>query len=469
MWKRKLALGLAFGLLITLAIPTNAMAYNEQNPKLEYIRISSELITKVNSFDGEVVKENQILIQVEVPSFIGLTPSNNENMYDQNNFSIQSHNGKLLEVMQSGTNIKTDGLNSRVITNKKNGKDHIVKYIHSSNIVFTQEQKEARKKARLIASGIRAKTFSKKEMVKLANQYLVENSFYPEDINGESELLWTAYGPLVNGKAVCQGYADAFNMIMKELDIPVINITGDVEDSEQAQNNTTIDERHMWNMVKIDGEWLYVDVTFNDPIGFNRNYETYKDVYTKHLLLNEKDFYRTENYSSDGICNMVTADVVYRNDMDYEADILKSKGLFSGDDSGYRLEEGLTRAEMAAMLTRIVGGTAEVESDREGFASQCTFSDVPNWAKPYVGYCVEKKLLNGIGNGLYGAEKKANKLDYCSVVLRATGINTGYTYSTADVKAVELGYLSLGRSALADLTRGDVVAITYNIMEKGLI
>ena len=64
-----------------------------------------------------------------------------------------------------------------------------------------------------------------------------------------------AYGCLINGKAVCSGYASAFQCIMKELEIPCGYITGQAVDGGEA---------HAWNYVKL-GDYNYqIDVTWDD-------------------------------------------------------------------------------------------------------------------------------------------------------------------------------------------------------------
>ncbi len=69
----------------------------------------------------------------------------------------------------------------------------------------------------------------------------------------------TAYGALVEGKAVCAGYARAYQYLMKKMGIPVWYITG-----QSVNPSTKRKEAHGWNMVKIDGEWYYTDVTWDD-------------------------------------------------------------------------------------------------------------------------------------------------------------------------------------------------------------
>ncbi len=59
---------------------------------------------------------------------------------------------------------------------------------------------------------------------------------------------------LLNKKSVCQGYAKTLQLLLNRLGIPCCLVTGIVGDSQ----------RHAWNVVKADGDWYYVDVTWGD-------------------------------------------------------------------------------------------------------------------------------------------------------------------------------------------------------------
>ena len=62
-----------------------------------------------------------------------------------------------------------------------------------------------------------------------------------------------AYGALVEGKAVCEGYAEALQCLLQRVGIQSIEIFGESRD-----------ENHAWNMVRIDGQYYLVDLTWND-------------------------------------------------------------------------------------------------------------------------------------------------------------------------------------------------------------
>ncbi len=107
-----------------------------------------------------------------------------------------------------------------------------------------------------------------KEQIEYVNQYMIDHteySFCPVVDNGnqgflpEADYIDTAYGALVNGKAICGGYAKGFKAVMDRLGIPCVCVQG-YSLSDESSNFVA----HMWNAVKLDGMWYGVDVTWND-------------------------------------------------------------------------------------------------------------------------------------------------------------------------------------------------------------
>lgn len=92
-------------------------------------------------------------------------------------------------------------------------------------------------------------TMNNYDVVKFFHDYLVLNCTYDET----AEYRLMPYGALVDGKAVCEGYAKAFAYLCDRVGIENLIVTGKT------------DANHMWNMVKIDGEWYHIDVTQDDP------------------------------------------------------------------------------------------------------------------------------------------------------------------------------------------------------------
>ena len=68
---------------------------------------------------------------------------------------------------------------------------------------------------------------------------------------------YTAVGALLYGRAACEGYAEAFALLLRLAGIPcsaVGGIGGTGDDTEP----------HAWNIVSIDGDYALVDVTWDD-------------------------------------------------------------------------------------------------------------------------------------------------------------------------------------------------------------
>lgn len=86
----------------------------------------------------------------------------------------------------------------------------------------------------------------------------------------EATYAHDAYGALVEGKAVCEGYARAFQYLLMQAGIPSYVVTGESKG-----------EAHAWNLVKIDGEYYYVDLTWDDQ--GNDNFYAYFNVTTERL------------------------------------------------------------------------------------------------------------------------------------------------------------------------------------------
>ncbi len=65
----------------------------------------------------------------------------------------------------------------------------------------------------------------------------------------------TAYGAMIDHLTICQGYADAFDMLTSMLGMNCCQIFG--------QGNGP----HNWNMIQLDGNWYHVDCTWGAGFG----------------------------------------------------------------------------------------------------------------------------------------------------------------------------------------------------------
>ena len=77
-------------------------------------------------------------------------------------------------------------------------------------------------------------------------------------------------------------------------------------------------------------------------------------------------------------------------------DYVAAHKIFVGDGNGnLNLESGLTRAELAVLFVRLRGDEDKVNANIKNYTLDCYFTDVPAWAKPYVGYCAGEGLMVG--------------------------------------------------------------------------
>ncbi len=94
------------------------------------------------------------------------------------------------------------------------------------------------------------------EVVRTVHDKLVTEVEYAYDSNRQPEdALWAhSIGGVVDGKnrVVCEGYAKMFQLVLNALNIPNIYIVGDAGGG------------HAWNAVQLEGEWYFVDPTWDD-------------------------------------------------------------------------------------------------------------------------------------------------------------------------------------------------------------
>jgi hypothetical protein len=111
----------------------------------------------------------------------------------------------------------------------------------------------------------------------IVHDYILENCTYDRSVV-IPEISHTAYGALVYGVAVCDGYAKAVKQLLNDCGIESGIVT-----------NTA--ENHAWNYVKIEGQYYHLDVTWNDPVP-----ETNESIY-KYFNISDAVLKTVSNHS----------------------------------------------------------------------------------------------------------------------------------------------------------------------------
>lgn len=118
------------------------------------------------------------------------------------------------------------------------------------------KMKQANTKAAAVIKKIIKKNMTNKQKLQAIHDYLVKNCAYDKDaLPGRYDDAFTAYGCLINKKAVCQGYAAAFNLLAAKAGIRSIAVCG------KAGGDS-----HAWNYVKNGSAYRYIDATWDDPL-----------------------------------------------------------------------------------------------------------------------------------------------------------------------------------------------------------
>lgn len=158
-----------------------------------------------------------------------------------------------------------------------------------------------------------------------------------------------------------------------------------------------------------------------------------------------------------GAANVGTIDNGYPGDTEAQAQMLYDLGLFRGTEKGFELDKPMTRAEAAAMLTRLLGAEQEVQTGEWAHP----FSDVPQWADNYIGWLYEKGLTKGISATRYGAEQNVTCGQYCTFLARASTDSDDYAF------LLRYGENEEERCDMAGFVRGDAVSLSVRLLQEG--
>lgn len=152
--------------------------------------------------------------------------------------------------------------------------------------------------------------------------------------------------------------------------------------------------------------------------------------------------------------------------LDYSVavDYISDLGIMVGDEKGnFNPNKTVTRAEMAAIVCRMLGETADL-------TTADTFVDVPisHWANVYVATAASFGIIGGYGNGRFGPSDAVTYEQAVTMFVRFLG----YEYEANDVGGYPNGYMMIAQDLGllegvnakngATLNRSNVAIIIYN-------
>ncbi len=153
----------------------------------------------------------------------------------------------------SGASITYNDENKLFMVNPNYYPGHRIAYYHKTQKenFLSETGLQAYNKALSVVEEAKANSQSDFELELYLHDWICNNTVYYSPEEAESESLWfrNCFGVLVDGKANCQGYADAFYLL-----------------STLAGFETRIigSQTHAWNTIYLDDKWYVVDATYND-------------------------------------------------------------------------------------------------------------------------------------------------------------------------------------------------------------
>ena len=128
----------------------------------------------------------------------------------------------------------------------------------------------------------RLKGKSDYDTVLSVHDYLIEHFEYDYNTNMANH---TDIDGFEDGVMVCSGYSLAAYYLLNKAGVETRLVTGYGGDGEPTNN-------HMWNIVKVDGQWYNLDITWDDEGGANKSYEYFlkcDDDFPSHIRMDGFD------------------------------------------------------------------------------------------------------------------------------------------------------------------------------------
>lgn len=134
-----------------------------------------------------------------------------------------------------------------------------------------------------ITNSIITKEMTLEDKLLAIHDYIINHTKYDKtrNDNGESQYSSnTAYGTLLEGYAICGGYADAMAIFLYNLGI---------------DNYKIASEKHVWNAVYIDGKWSHLDLTWDDPLSSDGK----DNLFHTYFLVTDDELFSIDEGSED--------------------------------------------------------------------------------------------------------------------------------------------------------------------------
>ena len=152
-------------------------------------------------------------------------------------------------------------------------------------------------------------------------------------------------------------------------------------------------------------------------------------------------------------------------------EVLKSVGIMTGDEKGnFNPEAKVTRNEMAVVMSNLMAYNVKT------YANTSPFTDVPDWAEPYVAACYTNGITSGYDKVTYGGDDSVTTGQAALMVMKALGyfqyqsdFGADWQLSTvAQGNKIDL-FDDVDSGVKEAMTRNDVAQLVLNALEAGTV
>ena len=120
------------------------------------------------------------------------------------------------------------------------------------------------------------------DKIKSIHDYIINNTKYDVERNENGDSTSDSYkatGLLKDHLATCNGYSDMMAIMLSAMGYDNYKIATTPDEISYSATG------HVWNAVKVDGKWLHLDLTWDDPVSSdNKDY-----LYHKYFLVTNEE------------------------------------------------------------------------------------------------------------------------------------------------------------------------------------
>ena len=152
-------------------------------------------------------------------------------------------------------------------------------------------------------------------------------------------------------------------------------------------------------------------------------------------------------------------------------EVLQAVGIMTGDENGnFNPDNTVTRNEMAVIMSQLLN------LDYNYYRGTNPFTDVPQWAAPYVAACAAEGVTSGVGGGLYNGEGNVTAAQAALMIMKTLGYfqyqnDFDDDWQVATIRQASYINLFEGIDASAEeaLTRNQIAQLVLNGLKSNMV